>query len=307
MTTNNLRPDTSALRALTNKELKDLVRRNTVRLEAAQDDRSRLISWIETEILAKGDHERPGPDCQSVAAVSTRKAAGLQSGGDGGEGGDNDSDRDGGDSHNAKAAAGDLTATAGKPHDKLDEISSLQLAWRKSIATDDKRNQTRARRYQHVRVGVGVIIQDPNHPTRLFAGTRRGSHGAGTLALPGGHLERFESWEECAAREVLEETGLRVEGVRFGHVTNDPMVEEDRHYVTIFVVCRCIDDGGDGVGKKQVPQNLEPEKCDGWDSYSWDDLRGMLSISSSGETRLFGPLRRLVEESPGEIVNFLAE
>ena len=44
---------------------------------------------------------------------------------------------------------------------------------------------------------------------------RLGSHGAGTYALPGGHLEMGESWEACAAREVLEETGLEVSGLRF--------------------------------------------------------------------------------------------
>eukprot|EP00555_Chaetoceros_dichaeta_P012913 CAMPEP_0198262566 /NCGR_PEP_ID=MMETSP1447-20131203/11055_1 /TAXON_ID=420782 /ORGANISM="Chaetoceros dichaeta, Strain CCMP1751" /LENGTH=112 /DNA_ID=CAMNT_0043950851 /DNA_START=618 /DNA_END=953 /DNA_ORIENTATION=+ len=108
------------------------------------------------------------------------------------------------------------------------------------------------------------LITDPNHPTRIFVGTRRDSHGSSTLALPGGHLENFETWEDCAVREVLEEAGLRVEGVEFGHVTNDPIVGEDKHYVTIFVMCRCVDDeGGDN---KQVTQNFEPEK---WESYPW--------------------------------------
>lgn len=35
----------------------------------------------------------------------------------------------------------------------------------------------------HVRVGVGVILRD--NQGRVLVGTRRGSHGAGTLALPG--------------------------------------------------------------------------------------------------------------------------
>lgn len=46
-----------------------------------------------------------------------------------------------------------------------------------------------------------------------------------------------KSWGECAAREVLEEMGLRVEGGRFGHVMTDPIVENDRHYVTIGMMC----------------------------------------------------------------------
>ncbi len=82
----------------------------------------------------------------------------------------------------------------------------------------------------HVRVGVGVVVQDPNNPHQLFAGVRKGSHGSGLLALPGGHLELMESWEECAMREVEEETGLILdkEHVSFLHVTNDPMPSEQK-------------------------------------------------------------------------------
>lgn len=36
-----------------------------------------------------------------------------------------------------------------------------------------------------VRVGVGVLVKDPNDATRVFCGIRKGSHGAGKLALPG--------------------------------------------------------------------------------------------------------------------------
>lgn len=52
-----------------------------------------------------------------------------------------------------------------------------------------------------VRVGVGVIVKDPANPQNIFCGIRKGSHGAGMLALPGGHLEMMESWEDCASRE----------------------------------------------------------------------------------------------------------
>ncbi|MFL5728824.1 MAG: NUDIX domain-containing protein [Cytophagaceae bacterium] len=34
--------------------------------------------------------------------------------------------------------------------------------------------------------------------------------GKGGLALPGGFIELNESWQEAAAREVLEETGIRI-------------------------------------------------------------------------------------------------
>lgn len=64
----------------------------------------------------------------------------------------------------------------------------------------------------------------------------------GCLQLPGGHLEFGESWEECARREILEETGLAVRDVRFLTATNDVFAAEKKHYVTIFMACCTVDD-----------------------------------------------------------------
>jgi 8-oxo-dGTP diphosphatase len=71
----------------------------------------------------------------------------------------------------------------------------------------------------HVRVGVGCFVIDKDHPNAVLIGERRGSHGAGKLALPGGHLELGEAWEVCAKREVKEETNLDIGDIRFIHVT----------------------------------------------------------------------------------------
>lgn len=56
------------------------------------------------------------------------------------------------------------------------------------------------------------------------------------MACPGGHIEHGESFADCAEREVLEETGLRVGDVKFITATNDIM-GEGKHYITIFVEC----------------------------------------------------------------------
>lgn len=161
-----------------------------------------------------------------------------------------------------------------------------------------------------VRVGVGVLIRDPLNPTKVFAGIRQNSHGSNTLALPGGHLELGETWEQCAIRETLEETGLQLcpNSVRFGHVTNDIMEKEGKHYVTIFMMgeCQC---------EVTRPKNLEPHKCAGWESFTWDDLCSLAAARkddcrSGGDDdedvspRLFGPLLKLVEEVPPNVVRF---
>jgi len=108
------------------------------------------------------------------------------------------------------------------------------------------------------RVGVGVIVMREG---LVLLGLRKGSHGAGTWALPGGHLEFGESLEQCAAREVLEETGLALHDLTQGTFSND--LFEGRHYVTLFMLARA--DGGE-------PQVLEPDKCERWAWHRWSAL-----------------------------------
>ena len=58
------------------------------------------------------------------------------------------------------------------------------------------------------------------------------------------------------------------------------------------------------------PQNLEPHKCHGWDSYSWDEL-SRYAENSKNESKneknvlLFGPLSKLVEERPRVVLDFI--
>lgn len=115
---------------------------------------------------------------------------------------------------------------------------------------------------------MGILVMRRG---RVLLGRRRGSHGAGYYAAPGGHLEFGESFEEGARREVREETGLEIEGLRLLSVGNYVFKREDgeRHYIDVDFVCEAP--SGD-------PQLSEPEKCDGWDWYEVDDLPQPLFI-----------------------------
>ncbi len=52
---------------------------------------------------------------------------------------------------------------------------------------------------QRPRVGIGVMVMKDG---KVLLGKRKGSHGAGEYAWPGGHMEYMESFEDVAKREV---------------------------------------------------------------------------------------------------------
>lgn len=110
------------------------------------------------------------------------------------------------------------------------------------------------------KVGVGVIVVRNN---KVLLGKRLGAHGSYTWNFPGGHLEFGESIEECATREVKEETNLNITNPKLGPYTNDIFVSEDKHYVTLFVIAQAPND---------EPQIMEPDKCEQWDWFVWDSL-----------------------------------
>ncbi len=122
-------------------------------------------------------------------------------------------------------------------------------------------------------VGVGVILVRDD---RVLLGQRLGSHGAGTWAMPGGHLEFGESIEQCASREVEEETGLKLTRISHAAYTNNVFKDEGKHYVTLFVL---------GHGAQGEPRLCEPNKCAGWGWYLWNAL----------PAPLFPPLETLVQ------------
>lgn len=109
-------------------------------------------------------------------------------------------------------------------------------------------------------VGVAVIILKDR---KVLLGKRKMAHGAGTWAFPGGHLEFNETIENCAMREVFEETGLLIKNIRYGAFTNDIFIEDKKHYITLFVVSE---------HHQGIPELKEPDKCHEWAWFAWNDL-----------------------------------
>ena len=82
------------------------------------------------------------------------------------------------------------------------------------------------------RVGLGVLV---NKSGRVLMLRRSKVHGDGAWSAPGGHIDQGETLEQCAEREVLEETGVTIRNIRFFAVTNDIFEAEGKHYVTIWM------------------------------------------------------------------------
>ncbi len=114
-------------------------------------------------------------------------------------------------------------------------------------------------------VGIGIVIRKDN---KVLLMKRKGSNGSGTWAFPGGKLEKFETIEDCAIRETKEETNLDIFNINIDISTNDIFIDDDLHYVTIFVEC-------DFKGKLKI---MEKDKCSDMGWYLWDNLPNPLFI-----------------------------
>jgi len=119
---------------------------------------------------------------------------------------------------------------------------------------------------QRPKVGVGVIVIKDG---KILLGKRKGTHGEGSWAFPGGHLEFGERLEDCAKREVMEETGITIKNIKKLTFTNDIFKEENKHYITIFMTAN--HDSGE-------PMIMEPEKCECWEWYDWNNMPSPLFL-----------------------------
>ena len=112
---------------------------------------------------------------------------------------------------------------------------------------------------QITKVGVGVLLFKDG---KVLFGKRKGAHGAGDYAGPGGHLDYMESFEDCAKRETLEECGVNIKNVRFLNLANINQFYP-KHYVHISVAAEW---------ESGELKNMEPDKCESWDWYDLENL-----------------------------------
>jgi 8-oxo-dGTP diphosphatase len=111
-------------------------------------------------------------------------------------------------------------------------------------------------------VGVAVAVRRDG---KVLFHRRKCEHAFGTWAFAGGHLEMWETFEECALRELREEAGdnLKIKNLRYWTTINTRYFDEEKHVVTIFMVCDWVS------GEAEI---IEPEKCECWVWKGWYEL-----------------------------------
>ncbi|MES3005913.1 MAG: NUDIX domain-containing protein [Patescibacteria group bacterium] len=112
---------------------------------------------------------------------------------------------------------------------------------------------------KYTKVAVNIFVIKDN---KLLLGKRRKPSSDGFYGLPGGHLEYMEYLVDAAKRELKEETGLNA-NLSFLSIVNEPMLGEDKHYIHINFLASSV------IGE---PENIEPDKCYGWEWFPLDQL-----------------------------------
>ncbi len=119
---------------------------------------------------------------------------------------------------------------------------------------------------QRPKVGVGIMILKDG---KVLMSKRKGSHGAGEYAFPGGHLEYMESFEDCAVRETREECGIKITNIRFQYLAN----------ITSYAPKQYAHIGLVADWKAGEPTVLEPERSEGWKWYDLDHMPTPMFVS----------------------------
>lgn len=102
------------------------------------------------------------------------------------------------------------------------------------------------------------------------------------IGLPGGWMEKGEEWEECAKRELKEETGLDKEASTFNHIyTLNCKFNKSYHSISCVMYTEAEEKD------LSIIKNTEPDKCVGWYWVTVKDLRNNIED-------LFYPLREFL-------------
>ncbi len=138
--------------------------------------------------------------------------------------------------------------------------------------------------YKTVGVGVGVMILKDN---KILLGKRNEDpekassllHGEGTWTMPGGKIHFGEKLVEAAYREVLEETGMKINKDDLKNLCVNEDIITDAHFVTVGFLCKNFDG---------EPKIMEPDEITKWRWFGLDEL----------PQQIYSPSRKIIDKYP---------
>jgi ADP-ribose pyrophosphatase YjhB (NUDIX family) len=127
------------------------------------------------------------------------------------------------------------------------------------------------------KVGVGVMLFKDG---KVLLGKRNDDaqkassdlHGEGTWTMPGGKLDFQETLIDGAAREVFEETNLKINKDKIKILSVADEIVPDNHYVTVGFLCE------DFEGELKT---MEPEEITEWKWYDLNNLPEKVFLPSA--------------------------
>ena len=125
---------------------------------------------------------------------------------------------------------------------------------------------------KHPEATVGAIIFNPENKVLIC----KSSKWNNKYVIPGGHIEYGEKMEDALIREIKEETGLDIHGIKLISIQESVLSETfngNRHFLFIDYICR--------TDTSNITLNEEAEE------YAWVDLKDILTYDLGGFTREF--------------------
>jgi len=99
---------------------------------------------------------------------------------------------------------------------------------------------------QQMKISIGILVFKDD---KILFGLNKGKDGDSKYFLPVGHLEYMESFVDCAEREVLEESGVKIKDVELQFISNTDKYKP-KHYIHIGLKAKWL---------SGEPEVLEPE------------------------------------------------
>jgi 8-oxo-dGTP diphosphatase len=104
----------------------------------------------------------------------------------------------------------------------------------------------------------GKVLLGKRHDNPEKADSRL--HGEGTWTMPGGKMGFGESFEDAAYREVIEETGIKINKNKIKLISVGNERVHDAHFITLGFICEDF---------RGEPKPMEPDEIVEW---RWFDI-----------------------------------